>query len=101
MRSNCNVPLPLTAVTGTVQVMPSLLVGVPIRPVPSVPDRLKLVAATPLTAALKLTVKLSLAARVSAAPARVMLLTLGPALTVMAKVCVKLLPPRSVTCTAT
>ena len=67
VRSNCNVPLPLTAVTGTVQVMPSLLVGVPIRPVPSVPDRLKLVAATPLTAALKLTVKLSLAARVSAA----------------------------------
>ena len=96
-RFSPKVPLPLTPVTGTAQVMPSLLVGVPIRPVPSVPARLKLLAATPLTATLKLTVKRSLAALVNAAPTRAMPVATGWFSTVMFSACVKLLPPASVT----
>ena len=98
-----SVPLPLTAVTGTTQVRPpSPLVGVPIVPVPSLPVRAKLPAATPATAALKLTVKLSLLALVSAAaPPRLMDSTVGPVTAVIVRSCRKLLPPASVTCTAT
>ena len=96
-KSSLSVPSPLTKVTGTVQVMPpSLVVGVPINPVPSVPDRLKLAAETPVTAALKLTVKLLLLALLSAALTRLMLLTVA-LMTVRAYAWVKLLPPASVT----
>ena len=97
VRFSASVPLPATPVTGTVQVMPSLLVGVPTTPVPSVPASAKLPALTPVTAALKLTVKLSLAARVSAAPPRLIATTVGAATAVRLKAWVKLLPPASVT----
>ena len=83
-----SVPVPLTPVTATVQVLPpSPLVGVPMVPAtePVVP-RLKLADVRPLMVSLKVTVKDSLVALVAVpAPVRTMLCTTG-AMMLMLKV---------------
>src|SRR5438128_6776798 len=65
-RSSSSVPLALLRpVTGIDQWMLSLLVGVPMVPAPAVPESVKLLAATPVTAPLNVAWKVTLPALVN------------------------------------